>query len=247
MAVWKKLILHPTPQQGTGVDIWTSDCFRSLIDTFLLSWDCVLVEKDFKTDIEQTDLTIGEDTVISYRYYDHGAHIYINDEYFSEVAESWHIITSYVVYSDSFFYLAHNLDDGRVLTYLYEIIDDTIYEGWDKDSDRHRSTFQNLELSIKYDEEDPPRKFIHGKILDYRNQFKYIDYTDSTLFDITDGETNYINLTDDNFISCSTVPVDTIISFDETRHFSLDTNTLVAINPVEPYEEEGTEEEEEEE
>lgn len=240
MAVWKKVNFKPTPIQGTGIDVWTVDCYRELIDTFFGTWDCSFVEKEYKTDVAQTDLTIAEDTILSYRYFDSHVDLYVNDEYYCGVAEMGHKITIWIVYSDTVFYIVHAFDDTRVFVYLYEIIDDKIYEGWD-----HGVSFQSLTIKEKENEES--LEYRHHKILDYKTQFKYIDYTDSTLFEVS-GEPatySYIDLTDDNFISCSIVPVDTIISFNETRHFSIDTNTLVAIDPVEPYEEEGTEEEDE--
>lgn len=239
MAVWIKTSYTPTAELGTGIDVWTVDCFRKLLDPFFNSWECPLVEKEYIEDDARTNLIIADDTILSYRYYQYGCELYVNDEYYTTIASRTGKITIWICFSDTFFYLAHQLSESRKFSYLYEIIGDDIdakaYEGWSQGN-----YLQSLKIKEKDSEDE--QEYTHGILLNYKTRFRTIDYNDSYLF-IGDKITNIV---DSNFLSCSTVPADTILSFNEARHYSLDTNILVEIDPVEPYEEEGKESEDEE-
>lgn len=243
MASWYKVVLSPKTLSNNQ---WGPASFQQQTENFLKSWECPLVEKVYYTDEYRTDIIIAEDTTISYEYGYGGGTISINDESYGDAFYYSHPATLWVIFSDDFFYFSHQINSTKKLTYLYETIEDVIYEGWD-----HGSALQNLILKEKGVEDSP--EYIHRRILDYNTNFSQIDYTDSRLFirEEVEGSNSTIDvitkIIDPYFISCSAVPVDTIISFDETRFYSIDANNLVALEPVEPYWEEDEDDKDEDE
>jgi len=254
-AIWLKTNIIPSPAVEEGTDQWYPTCYSELLDAILLQVACPFVKIEQKPNENKTVITVAEDedsektTTITYVYSSDGVNLQMNDEHFAKIGEYWHKITTWILYSDTIFYIAHAFDDQRCFTYMYEVVETASseglfvvkqYEGWD-----NGSYLQGLELKERNDEED---KLRHFPMLPYNTQFKTIDYTYSRIFRF-DVESNKWVITpyvDDNFLSCSNVPIDVIVSFAETRHYAIDTNTLVEIEPAEEYEYEEPEDEDEE-
>ena len=234
MANWYKININPKMPESSRY--WSVELYQNLVEHFMQSWECPLVEKIYNKDELRTDIIIDDDTIISYRYTYAGASLYINDDLIGTALYYGNPVTIWVVCADEFFYFAHKINNTRLITYLYEMIDDEIYEGWGESV-----TFQSLLVKKKDPEIESTIEYKHHKVLDYIAKFGAIDFTNSRFFTeehIDDSTINIItSIIDENFLSCSNVIPDTIFSFDETRFYSLDTNTLVALEPVEPYEE----------
>ena len=260
MANWYKVTFCAVPEPGTGIDVWDPECYGKLIDEFFQTWDCPLVTKEYNLEEHTLKLTVAEETELTYQFFDSGGSISINDDFSSDCIYYGNAFTIWVIFSDTFFYFAHNFKSERIIAYLYEIVEkevdgeilEDIYEGWGGGAQ-----FQDIKLKKKVpnsgDSEDAEdeTEYWHDIILNYNTEFKTIDYNMSRFFtkqtDPDTGEEKTVILFDEidpNFVSCSAVPPDCIISFNETRFFSVDTNTLVALEPVEPYEQEVEDEDE---
>lgn len=256
-STWFKTNLRPVPAVEEGNDTWYPTCYSEPLDTFLEQIDCPLVKIEYKPNENKTVITVAESedggseeettkTTITYVYSSGGIELQVNDEHFADVGYYSNLITIWVVYSDTFFYMAHAYNNRRCFTYFYEVVETFSpeglfvvkqYEGWDGGS-----YLQSLELKERDNEED---KLRHFPMLPYKTKFKTIDYTYSRIFRYDADENKWIitPYADDNMLSCSDVPVDVIVSFAETRHYAIDTNTLVELEPVEEYEYEESEDE----
>jgi len=255
-AIWLKTSIIPTPAVEEGNDEWYPYCYSELFDAILAQIDCPLVSIEYKSAENKTIMTIAEDeeseekTTITYVYSRSGIELQVNDEHFTNISEYGHTVTTWILYSDTLFYIAHAFDNSRCFTYIYEIVETFSpeglfvvkqYEGWDGGS-----YLQSLELKERDNEED---KLRHFPMLPYKTKFKTIDYTYSRIFRYDADENKWVitPYADNNFLSCSNVPVDAIVSFEETRHYAIDTNTLVELEPAEDYEYEQPEDEDSEE
>lgn len=134
-----------------------------------------------------------------------------------------------LVYSDKVFYIHFNCayNTGRRFEFVYELIGNDGYYGavgagtasgsghaWYPISD---ISLINTTSSLSY---------IHGKRLNYSTQMNHIDYTTDILF-----SAGYLtDVVDPNFITCSAVAQDQVVTFNAKNYYSIGPNTLIAMD-----------------
>lgn len=68
-------------------------------------------------------------------------------------------------------------------------------------------------------------QYAHSGVLKYTTDLNYIDYTEDRLF--SSGQREFV---DNNFLSCSTITPDSVITFAGKNHYSVGPNILVSID-----------------
>lgn len=154
----------------------------------------------------------------------------------SYIVDNCHMLT---ICSDNVFYLKfqtlrYSTHSGMMFHYLYEVLDTgatvTAYNGW-YDWNSQSAVWDNLklhniEIFQRGLEGEEQIKYTHKPMLNYRTKFKSIDYTSSYF---TRGNT-LTDIEDTNFLTCSNVASDSIVSFDGVNYYAADTNTLIDID-----------------
>jgi len=160
----------------------------------------------------------------------------------TRVAQRWYLLNSsriLTICSDNVFYLKFQVltgaaDSGKMFHYFYEVLDTgtstTAYNGWydwnSQSASWNNLTLCNLEIFQRGLEEEEQIKYTHKPMLNYTTKFKSIDYTSSYF---TQGNT-LTDIEDTNFLTCSNVACDSIVSFDGINYFAVDSNTLIDID-----------------
>ena len=88
------------------------------------------------------------------------------------------------------------------------------------------SGFNNIQ-SYTFTDLDSGATYSRGAILNYATQSGYINYASNILFY---GGTTTKAITDPLFVSCSTVTLGKVITFNGTNYFSVGTNTLLRMD-----------------
>lgn len=134
-----------------------------------------------------------------------------------------------VVYNDSVFYIQINDSSNRRGAFFYEKLSNlSIYGSIGNGSSWSTyHVFYNLEEIPLYDVSNTSISYSRDKRLNYTNPLGTIDYTASALF-----KAGYKDITDRNFVSCSTVTSNQVITFNNTNYYTIGTNTLVAIDQI---------------
>ena len=134
--------------------------------------------------------------------------------------------TVIVVYTDTLFFIQVSDYSNRRFCYLYESINDEDYIGYRGANAENQgfypiNSFNLLNVATS-------TSYVHGARLNYTKQgLNYIDYTSDALFSIG---TSTMFFEDPNFIACSTIAADLVITFNGATYYSLSTNTLVEID-----------------
>ena len=81
--------------------------------------------------------------------------------------------------------------------------------------------------SLTFTDNETALTYAHKARLNYADGLGYIDYTDEVLFDSNNHKTD---IEDPNFVACSTVPADQVITFQGKNYYSIGANTLVLID-----------------
>ena len=122
-----------------------------------------------------------------------------------------------VTYSDTFIYIDFKDYYPRYWKYCYEKINNVGYYGTISGNYRYSEVLlTNLSTGLAYQ---------HGIRIKYAAPTGTIYYTTDALFA---GTTKYVN--DPNFVSCSTVTANQILTFRDNNYYSLDTNLLVHLD-----------------
>lgn len=130
-----------------------------------------------------------------------------------------------VVYTDKLFfmYTKNSSANTRGLSFFYEELGDKILYGYVFSTSNN--SFKPLDI-IPLTDDVSSLQYQHSPRLNYQAQTGYIDYAPQKLFSsglITDIE-------DDNFIACSTVTANQVVSFEGKNYYSIGTNTLVELD-----------------
>lgn len=138
----------------------------------------------------------------------------------SRVAES---CTAIITYTENLFSLNVVDNSGRAYAVIYEKIGDSIFYGWNGNTDNWSAyhgfyrleeiTLTNLETSETY---------THSPRLNYSCELGVIDYTECCLF-----KAGYRDVSEPNFISCSAITANQIITFEGNNYYSIGSNNLV--------------------
>lgn len=172
---------------------------------------------------EDSDYTNGRDWIISYA---HGSSYTLVQQ---GPAAIW------LCCSDNFFWLTVESNDTNKILFLYERILIDEYDDYWKYLTGHAYTaksgnpdIHNVTITdVEYGDE-----YTHGKLFNYTCEnvypdcYDYIDYSEDTLF-VSNGLSN---LVDPNTYTCSTVPINKIVTFSGINYFALGTNTVIPID-----------------
>ena len=134
--------------------------------------------------------------------------------------------TVIVAYTSTLFYIQVSDYSNRRFCCLYERINGEDYIGFRGATGVNQvyypiNSFNLLNVSTS-------NSYVHGARLNYaKSGLNYIDYTGEVLFSLG---TPVMCADDPNFIACSTISADLVITFNGNTYYSLSTNTLVAID-----------------
>ena len=134
-------------------------------------------------------------------------------------------MTFIIGYSNNFFYINMTDGDNTGIYLVYEKATDfTLWTA--SGSSGSSGGFQNIQ-SYTFLDLNSAATYSRGAILNYAAQSGYINYAANILFY---GGTTTKAITDPFFISCSTVTLGKVITFNGTNYFSVGTNTLLRMD-----------------
>lgn len=201
---------------------WDENTFKAFID----SLNCPLIT----TSHEGYITTINVNNIVNVEFGNGKVTVVYN----GQTVATYSILNSYndlyitAAFNENFFYFQVNCDYsyGRRFVFLYEIIDNKNYFGYNgAEVVSGRGWFSIHEITMI--ETSSNLTYNHAARFNYNCQVGLIDYaTPDFLFSAgykTDTE-------DNNFISCSTITLDQVITFDGTNYYSIGTNTLVELD-----------------
>lgn len=201
---------------------WDENTFKAFID----SLNCPLITTSHDSNIT----TINVNNIVSVNFGNGKVTVVYN----GQTVATYSILNSYndlhitAAFNDNFFYFQVNCDYsyGRRFVFLYETIDNKNYFGYNgAEVVSGRGWFSIHEITMI--ETESNLNYNHAARLPYNCQTGLIDYASPDfLFSVgykTDTE-------DNNFISCSTVIVNQVITFGGTNYYSIGTNTLVELD-----------------
>ena len=138
----------------------------------------------------------------------------------SRVSENCTVV---ITYSNNLFSLNVVDDSSRAYAVIYEKISDKNYYGWNGNVDSWTTYhgFYKLEEITIYDIETSGA-YTHSPRLNYSCELGVIDYADDCLF-----KAGYRNISEPNFIACSTITANQIVTFEGTNYYSIGNHTLV--------------------
>lgn len=130
-----------------------------------------------------------------------------------------------VAYSDTLFYVWSHDENGSPGIGIYLVYektpDFTIYAHPDNYITGF-SSIQNYTFVDRYTGDE----YVHSGVLKYSREIDRIDYTEDSLF----STSNQRIMQDSNFISCSTVAQDSVVTFNGKNHYSVGPNILVSMD-----------------
>ena len=140
----------------------------------------------------------------------------------SRVNESCSVVITYI---EKFFSLNVVDSNGRAYAVIYEKIGESIFWGWNGNVDQWSTYhgFYSLEEITMYNLETS-EAYTHTKRLNYPCPLGVLDYSENCIF-----KGGYKDLIEPNFLACSTVTANQVITFDGTNYYSIGTNVLVEI------------------
>lgn len=129
-----------------------------------------------------------------------------------------------VCYSDTLFYVTTRDENGSVgigIYLVYEKMPDFTIYAYCPD---HSTGFQNIQ-DYTFTDRYTESQYTHSGVLKYTTELNHIDYTEDRLF--SSGQREFV---DTNFLSCSTITPDSVITFAGKNHYSVGPNILVSID-----------------
>ena len=139
-------------------------------------------------------------------------------------------VTLTSIYSNTLYYLqTHDnryTPNGQRMLFIYEIASGRCIYGYDTTSYYYPASFRDIK-NVAFTETGASSTYYkHGALIPYASTFDSIAYLDKDI--LLNG--NIKGFTDTNFISCSNVPVDSVLSFNGANYYSVGENTLVRLN-----------------
>lgn len=135
-------------------------------------------------------------------------------------------MTVTVCCSDSLVSIQLQDPQSRRITLIYEKFGDITIYATAGGGNNSGTAFHSIN-SLTFTEYESELTYNHKARLNYSNELGYIDFTSEVLFDSNNYKTD---IEDPNFIACSTVPSNQVITFQGKNYYSIGTNTLVLID-----------------
>lgn len=136
-------------------------------------------------------------------------------------------INTVVCCNDTLVYVQLNDPQSRRFALLYEKISGKILYATAGQSGNVPSVAWFPITAFTLTDNDTALIYTHKARLNYADEMGHIDYVDEVLFDSSDYRTD---IEDPNFVACSTVPTDQVITFQGKNYYSIGANTLVLID-----------------
>ena len=196
----------------------------STLKTFFDNLNCSIITTDLSSNV----LTINVNGVVNLLFdFNTGRTrvVYNGVSRDYSVLNTWNSATVTAVCNDVVFYVQFscNYYEGRRILFLYERINGVDYFGAVGNDDTHAwypvtsVTLTNTSTGVT---------FSHGVILNYSVEQGYIHYAADYLFSVG-YKTSAV---DSNFITCSAVPANRIITFKGHNYYSVGANTLIQVD-----------------
>lgn len=209
---------------------------------FFRACEFPIVEPTYDEENQLITLRINDDAELVLNRDD--KKIYLDGEI---VVDDW-FLTGYatilVACSETAFYFKIRndqgaLQSGKMFHYLYEIVDieneetgeivPTAFDGYYFSASQYvpweNIRLYNIAISQRGENADDT-EYTHKPMMDYKTPFKTLDYAYCHLI-----QGNIMTpIEDTNFMTCSSVMSDSIVSFDGINYYALDYNTLIEID-----------------
>lgn len=199
----------------------TANRYKAYLDTL----DCPIMTSV----IDNGDLFLHVDDayniVISFNNGRLGYQLHDETHYLT-VMNRYNSQTIVICYSDDVFYLQHtaNYSSGRRFLSVYEKVDGKRYVaniGSGTGTSDFHAWYSIQDLTFECLEDGLPYK--HDSRLKYTQKIDYIDYTVDNL--VTQGG-EITNTVDPNFVSCSTVTANSMLTFNDQNFYAVGSNIL---------------------
>ena len=125
-----------------------------------------------------------------------------------------------VIWSDDFMVIKskNNYDNTDKVTFIYEKLNESSYFGMINSLNMNGITMLNTDDGLNY---------VHQARLNYAAEVEKIDVTSDILF-----QGGYKALEDEQFLACSTISEDQVITFNGKNYYSLGANILVPLDDI---------------
>lgn len=201
---------------------------ESIIKAFFDSLNCPLIE----VSIESNAVVLNVDNVVDVLFNFYAGRTQVR---YNGVTNSYSIINRYnslgltALFNENIFYVQWNCEygAGRRFCFLYEKIEGISYfgaVGAGTDTGSGHAWYSIVDIPLT--NVNNSITYAHGIILNYSVEQGYIHYTSDYLFS-SGYKTPDV---DTNFITCSPVPTDRVITFKSHNYYSIGANTLIGID-----------------
>lgn len=196
----------------------------STIKTFLDSLNCPLITTSF----DGSTLTVNVNNICDITFSNGTRVIYNGTTTWYSSINTYNNLYITAACNENFFYVQINCDyqSGRRFVFLYEKIDSKDYFGANgSDNVGGRGWFSIQEISMI--ETISNMNYNHAARLTYNCETGFIDYSTPDYLFSAGYKTD---TADENFISCSTVTLDQVLTIDGTNYYSIGNNILVPLD-----------------
>lgn len=193
--------------------------------------DCSLITSVDRVSISEVHVVINSECTISFRA--------SGETYFQIITPNgssydgfWfnRYVTLTSVYTDTLYYLQTHDNryspNGQRMLFIYEIASGKCIYGWNYDSYFYPTAFRDIKSVPFTASGDPAVPYVHTALIPYSSNLNKIAYLDKDI--LINGTMK--GLTDTNFISCSNVAVDSVLTFDGHNYYSVGENTIIRID-----------------
>lgn len=199
----------------------------STLKTFFDSLNCPIITTSLASNV----LTINVNNIVNV-VFDFSASrtktVYNGTTKEYSIINTYNSATITAVCNENVFYVQFNgnYGSGRRFCFLYENISNEDYwgaVGAGTDSSSGHAWYSITDITLSQTETS--LTYNHGTRLNYACELGYIDYAPDVLF-----ISGYKSIDDPNFITCSTVPTDQVITFQGQNYYSIGAHTLCLID-----------------
>lgn len=201
----------------------------STIKAFFDSLNCPLIE----VSIESNATILNVDNVVEVLFNFNANRTQVR---YDGATSNYSMINRYnalgltALFDENVFYVQWNCEygSGRRFCFLYEKIEGISYFGAigaGTESSSQHAWYSIVDIPLT--NVNTSMTYAHRARLNYTDELGYIDFTSDALFDSNNYKTH---IEDSNFVACSTVRADQVVTFQGQNYYSIGANTLIKIN-----------------
>lgn len=139
-------------------------------------------------------------------------------------------VTLTSIYTDTLFYFQTHDNryspNGQRALFIYEIASGKCVYGWNLDSYFYPTAFRDIKTVTLTASGDSGVPYVHSALIPYSLDFDKIAYFDKDT--LLNGSLK--GLIDTNFMSCSNIAVDSVVTFNGLNYYSVGENTIIRID-----------------